>query len=639
VTTRRYWGERSYADSINPKGTYDILSEASKLYDSVSQSLKKEAEAFFGRYTVNNYSDLDKSLRQDELKSFRQELKRYYDRIEELKKANDNVLTKQILQKYAKELRTLSGRANLSRLNEIQANFKYQAVNLGVEEQKLFESGLSKTAEQGYMQASYEIDKERGFTNGLSPVQTDKLLNSRWLGENYSDRIWKSKDNLVRQLDTTFMQGVAMGHNPVKIAKELSERLGVSYKSCERLARTEVIHMMNDATAQSYKDHGVTQYQFLVDLSERTCPICGALDGQVFNVSDKEEGVNYPVLHPNCRCTTVPYFEEDDIDRMFEQSSRVAYDENHSIYQVPSNATYNEWKAIVDAQKASQNIPKGAIKSSEFVATGWRTDNQNQPDKCNTLQGLYKYAEEARHEFSSNTEFMAKMYENLNPVVMKRDKLKSEERIKEKLRADQEDIDKKGLNVSAVYDKKTNTYYTATIRDIDGHTVAVRTVDDLQKLFKGYEVNPYVIRIKNNFAKGSATGYKDINMNLRMSNGVIVEVQLNTVANVVAKENYGHALYEVYRSVALNSQYSQLKEYMDSAQASLYGLSNKLSENGGFPNIDGSKVFGYTYEPYSNAIKEQVKNSIPYFEEAKNNDMFDKKTVEHYEALVKKLGL
>ena len=51
-------------------------------------------------------------------------------------------------------------------------------------------------------------------------------------------------------------------------------------------------------------------------------------------------------MHPNCRCTTIPYFEKDEIDLMFEESTRIAYDENRNIYEVPSSMTYEEWNKL-----------------------------------------------------------------------------------------------------------------------------------------------------------------------------------------------------------------------------------------------------------------------------------------------------
>ncbi len=75
-----------------------------------------------------------------------------------------------------------------------------------------------------------------------------------------------------------------------------------------------------------------------------------------------------------------------------------------------------------------------------------------------------------------------------------------------------------------------------------------------------------MIRIKNNFAQPSPLGYSDCNVNIRLSNGTVAEIQLNTAANMVAKERYGHALYEVSRAIGSNPEYSELKTIMSEAQ-------------------------------------------------------------------------
>ena len=45
-------------------------------------------------------------------------------------------------------------------------------------------------------------------------------------------------------------------------------------------------------------------------------------------------------LHPNDRCTTVPYYEDDED----ENSTRFARDKNGKRIKIPANMTFNEWK-------------------------------------------------------------------------------------------------------------------------------------------------------------------------------------------------------------------------------------------------------------------------------------------------------
>lgn len=48
-------------------------------------------------------------------------------------------------------------------------------------------------------------------------------------------------------------------------------------------------------------------YTYVCENSETSCSECKALSGQNFSISDAEEGVNLPPMHPNCRCTISGY--------------------------------------------------------------------------------------------------------------------------------------------------------------------------------------------------------------------------------------------------------------------------------------------------------------------------------------------
>ena len=62
-----------------------------------------------------------------------------------------------------------------------------------------------------------------------------------------------------------------------------------------------------------------------------------ALDGEIFKLVDRTVGVNASPLHPMCRCTELPYIE-DNI------STRFARDEKGKGIEVPTSMTFNEWK-------------------------------------------------------------------------------------------------------------------------------------------------------------------------------------------------------------------------------------------------------------------------------------------------------
>ena len=307
-------------------------------------------------------------------------------------------------------------------------------------------------------------------------------------------------------------------------------------------------------------------------------------------------------------------------------------------YRVP----YSDIAKIEKPVNSSDKIR--FLMDANSVEAGWRGTNGYQPKSCDTIDGLLKTVEAAKGEFSDISEGVKKQFASLNPILLKRKTLKSVDRIKEKLREDEKAIKKDYVKAGreneykpSLYDEKTDTYHCRTIRDCDGHTFCMKSVDDVEKLLQYFNKQPYVVRVKNNFAKPSKVGYSDININIKLSNDVIVEMQLNTTANMVAKERYGHSLYEVYRAIESNPKYKQLADIMGEAQKKLYRMSNEYSVKGNYPNdVPGGNIYAeeYKHEPYAKAIRDYVNMAMPMFREAVANGAFNTATVKHFQHLL-----
>lgn len=351
MNNKDYWNERAEQRFLMGEKTADELLQTMKpVYKNCLANINKEIEAFYGRYAENNkltIAEVNKRLDPKQLKSAKEEIKKYYDFVDKLARNKDGTVDVNLLHKYKDELRLQSAKAYMSRLEELKLNLKNITVNLGVEESKAYYRTLSKIYTDTYKKTSYDMDKFFGFSAGFEGLNYKKLnsaIHQQWLGMNFSDRIWNNKGKLLDQINTTFLQGVAQGQNPRKIAETMSKNMGTAYYNCERLCRTESAHIMGEATLQGYKDRGTEKYKFEATLDDRTSDICQSLNGQVFKLREAQEGVNYPPMHPNCRSTTVPYFEPDDIDKMFDEAQRIARDENGELYYVPASMTYEEWE-------------------------------------------------------------------------------------------------------------------------------------------------------------------------------------------------------------------------------------------------------------------------------------------------------
>ena len=355
MDSETYWKERGrIKEKMGDKSISILKAECKRLYEISLKNIEKEIDAFYGRYAGMNgltISDVQKRLSPDELKSVKIEIANYYNLVNKLAKDNQGKINVELLRRYKDELRLQSAKAYMSRLEGLKNSLRYNLIDLGFNQEIKFNTELSNLCKDIHSFASFDIDKTLGFSEGYDEIPAKKieyLVNEKWLGENYSDRIWKDKNKLLDNINHTFLQGIARGQNSVVIAREIANNYKTSFYNAERLCITESAHITESATMESYKEHGVDEIQFVATLDAHTCPICGGLDGQHHPKKEAMTGVNYPPVHPNCRCTTIAYFEPDEIDEMFEESERIARKDGvGEWYEVPSSMNYKQWKNIV----------------------------------------------------------------------------------------------------------------------------------------------------------------------------------------------------------------------------------------------------------------------------------------------------
>ena len=339
----QYWADRQMRNF--EAGEKDILQLATELkdnYDRAIAEIEKEINAFYGKFAKEQgitIQQAKKLLDKTQLKSFKVQLDDYieYSKEHEFDK------------NYIQELTLLKYRTNVSRLEELKANIKFQIAKLTSKNQSQIFNELLKSYDEAYLAGIFNISSDIGLSimfakPAISVIE--KYLTYPTNVGNYAigkNQIWEYQiPKLMNILNTQIPQGIVLGQNPVKVAKQAAKVLNTDLNNTIRLVRTEYNHIFNEATFDSYKACGVEQYQIVVTLDERTCDHCGPMDLLVVRLADKIEGVNAPAFHPNCRCITVEYFEPDEFDK---HSERIAKDKNGKPYMVPSNLTFTEWKA------------------------------------------------------------------------------------------------------------------------------------------------------------------------------------------------------------------------------------------------------------------------------------------------------
>ena len=357
-----YWKERNEQLYLNgEKKGLELVQALQKNYKQTIRNIQAEIYKLYGRYAKEGQIDLaetKKLLNKSELKTFKESTE---DIAEYVKKTND--------EDYKKKLKMLRIKSQVTRLEELKTNIEYELSKLTHKAEEQLREYLEEIYEDSYYRTIFNVEQNIGFAVSYTKPnqkQIEKAVSKQYQGVNYSTAIWNSKYTLFKILEQKIPQGLSAGWNPKKLAQIVDKQLNTGYNSTVRLIRTEYNLLMNEATADGYKTCGIEEYKILATLDNRTSDICQEMDLKVFDLKDKEVGINYPPFHPNCRTTTIPYFEPDEIDKEFGIGTRIARDENGKTYEVPEDMSYKEWKEkYVTNSNSSGIIDKNANKKEE----------------------------------------------------------------------------------------------------------------------------------------------------------------------------------------------------------------------------------------------------------------------------------
>ena len=335
LTNKEYFEKReAYKLKKGLKDLKKIEKELVDEYKKAMNEIGKEISNLFYKYAKDNnlsYSDAKKYLNSSEFREFKRDLKSYIKLIEET--GDEQLLL---------ELNTLAMKSRISRLEEMfyqcgkYINEVYENTN------KRLTVAYSSTIKDNYYQTIFDIHKSIGVGVSFSYIDNDmikEILAFPWSGRSYSQNLWINRTKLKNAMVQELTQMIIQGKGVKETSKALSKKLDADYKNCVRLIHTEHSYFMSEATAKAYEELEVEKYQYSSALDKRTCESCGALDGEIFKLVDRTVGVNASPLHPYCRCTELPYVE-DNI------STRFARDEKGKGIEIPSSMTYKEWAKI-----------------------------------------------------------------------------------------------------------------------------------------------------------------------------------------------------------------------------------------------------------------------------------------------------
>jgi hypothetical protein len=203
---------------------------------------------------------------------------------------------------------------------------------------------------------------------------------------------------------------------------------------------------------------------------------------------------------------------QNDTSNTTEGPLRAASTLSEDISEGAGTAKYEENKRLNEERSSlNKNTARGDPKPTQ---------------PSNDLDEIYRLVEESRAEFDAYAEALRDKY---GGEIISRKELKARDRASRKITEDE------------------GPEY---ILDINGKTLVLDDIGAIIAVMEDLRGRDEVVRMKDRYKNPAPGNYRDTLTNIRMSNGAIVELQLNTRQMLAAKEEYGgHILYEVQEQI------------------------------------------------------------------------------------------
>lgn len=342
MQSKDYWALRALQREAEAyKSTADVARRLRTIYEIASERLTRVIKNILINYMtvsgVNNEEEATRLLSIQETAEMLALLREEYE-----KTGSAEALARLNAPAYA---------YRISRVRAIKKAIDAECEVLREREQQIGAQQLAKIYYDTYYKTMYDTAKGLGQDITFMPLSQrviTQAVENRWKGENYSERVWKNTQLVAQEGGKIIDTGIASGASVAQMANEIKDLFDVAAYAAERLVRTEINRMHNDATIRSYKDMGIEEYIFLATLDARTCEKCGALDLKRFKVSEAQTGVNLPPIHPNDRCTIMAYFPHKD----YSKGTRIARNINTGKnYKVRRDMSYKEWREQIGTEE------------------------------------------------------------------------------------------------------------------------------------------------------------------------------------------------------------------------------------------------------------------------------------------------
>lgn len=154
-------------------------------------------------------------------------------------------------------------------------------------------------------------------------------------GSTFVERFKGSDDIFQQKIRQSIVQSQIAGETIYQAQKRIASELGLDisrrtkaakaahkndFNRTQMIARTEIIRSSNLGAQVVYERNKdiLKGWTWKATNDDRTCPICGDLDGQNYTF---DSGVVPPPAHPSCRCTSIPWFAKNEYNEFVKTNT------------------------------------------------------------------------------------------------------------------------------------------------------------------------------------------------------------------------------------------------------------------------------------------------------------------------------
>lgn len=291
----KYWKYREEENrKKNIEQEKEYANKLKKVYERAFFDVKKEIEAFYGKYANKHgltMAEVKKQVNTLDIKEYELKAKKYVKNKDFSKQANEEMALYNLTMK-------------VNRLEMLKSSLGLSMVENFNDLEILYDLALN---ERGIA----EFKRQSGIL-GDSLINIDErvkeIVSASFHNATFSERIWQHKNVLHSELNTILSNALIQGKNPKEFIGEILKKFEVSKSQAERLLFTEMARVQIGVQEESYLKNGYKKYIFLAEST--ACPICKALDEKTFLISKMLSGENAPPMHPYCRCSTAAYMDD-----------------------------------------------------------------------------------------------------------------------------------------------------------------------------------------------------------------------------------------------------------------------------------------------------------------------------------------